>query len=141
MLDQFSKFFAVKYIKTNILNISIKPIFDLVYVENTGAAFGIFKGMRFIFIIITIIAIIAILIYIYRLNLEKEKYSFICLILIFSGAIGNFIDRVRLAYVVDFINFSFIDFPVFNFADSYITIACFLIILKWILFDKKVNAT
>ena len=138
--DQLTKFFAVKYIKTDLLTISFKPFFEFLYVENTGAAFGIFKGMRVFFILITIVAIIVLLFYVYKINLQKEKNFFIFLILIFSGAIGNFIDRVRLSYVVDFINFCFIDFPVFNLADTYITVAIFLLILCF-LFEKKVNAT
>ena len=56
--DQLTKFFAVKYIKTDLLTISFKPFFEFLYVENTGAAFGIFKGMRVFFILITIVAII-----------------------------------------------------------------------------------
>ena len=70
-------------------------------------------------------------------NFKNNILYFVFLILIFSGAIGNFIDRLKNKYVVDFIYFKPIDFPVFNLADIYITIACIFMIIYLFIFDRE----
>ena len=90
------------------------------------------------FYILTIIVLIVICYLLYKMtDIKKNLLYFIVLILIFSGAIGNFIDRLKNKYVIDFIYFKPIDFPVFNCADIYITIACFLMIIYLIIENKN----
>lgn len=115
-LDSLTKFFAVGYLKDKE-SINLYLI-KLTYVENRGAAFGILQGQKFFFIIITFCVLIAI-IYYYE---KVDTLSKLSLIFIFSGTVGNFIGRLFFGYVVDFIELSFIDFPVFNLADIFLTI-------------------
>lgn len=141
--DQFTKSIIDSLYKDSESIISLIDksfIFDLIgiaYVENRGAAFGILQGGRLFFIIITPIVLITIIYY--YIKLPKAKiYNIIriALILIFSGAIGNFIDRFKNGYVIDFIYFKFIDFPVFNFADIYVVLGTALISIIAIFFMK-----
>lgn len=132
--DQFTKNLAVRELSSGKVIDVIHNILQFTYVENTGAAFGILKNQKVLFTIITIIVISAIFYYLIKIKFElKNILNYIVLILIFSGAIGNFIDRIKKSYVVDFIYFKPINFPVFNLADTYITIACIILIISMIL--------
>ncbi|TCW37320.1 signal peptidase II [Thermohydrogenium kirishiense] len=134
IIDQMSKYFAVKYLKPIGSFPIINNIFHFTYVENRGAAFGILQNRTLFFIIITVI-VGTILIYSIVKIPGSTFYKF-TLSMILGGAIGNLIDRVRLGYVVDFIDFKF--FPaVFNLADSMIVVGAFL--LCYILIFKKGN--
>lgn len=134
IIDQMSKYFVVKYLKPIGSFPIINNIFHFTYVENRGAAFGILQNRTLFFIIITVI-VGTILIYSIVKIPGSTFYKF-TLSMILGGAIGNLIDRVRLGYVVDFIDFKF--FPaVFNLADSMIVVGVFL--LCYILIFKKGN--
>ncbi|OXT06017.1 signal peptidase II [Thermoanaerobacterium thermosaccharolyticum] len=134
IIDQLSKYFVVKYLKPIGSFPIINNIFHFTYVENRGAAFGILQNRTLFFIIITVI-VGTILIYSIVKIPGSTFYKF-TLSMILGGAIGNLIDRVRLGYVVDFIDFKF--FPaVFNLADSMIVVGAFL--LCYILIFKKRN--
>lgn len=117
-LDQLTKWLVVLKLKPIHDFPLIDKVFHLTYVENRGAAFGILQGKYLFFIVMTMIVMVFITIYYYRLPSEgKYHWMRLSLILLGGGAIGNLIDRVRLGYVVDFLYFKLIDFPVFNFAD------------------------
>jgi signal peptidase II len=134
IIDQMSKYFVVKYLKPIGSFPIINNIFHFTYVENRGAAFGILQNRTLFFIIMTVI-VGTILIYSIVKIPGSTFYKF-TLSMILGGAIGNLIDRVRLGYVVDFIDFKF--FPaVFNLADSMIVVGAFL--LCYILIFKKGN--
>lgn len=138
ILDQATKYLA----KTRLMNeISIDLIqgyFSLTYVENRGAAFGIFRDKRFILIGLTS-AIIIFMIYYLIKNKDMGKWLRISFVLIIGGAIGNLIDRIALGYVVDFFHFyihDVFDYPVFNVAD--ISVVCGTILLAInLLFSKE----
>lgn len=130
-LDQLTKFFATRFLQLNSPFILIKDFLYLTLVHNRGAAFGLFQKQVFIFILVAISIIIFIL-----QNLKNKNNSLIfklSLSLILGGAVGNLIDRIRLGFVIDFLDFRV--WPVFNLADSAITIAAFL--LAWELLFKK----
>ena len=117
-LDQLTKWLTVLKLKPIHDFPIINNVFHLTYVENRGAAFGILQGKHLFFIIMTIIVMVFIVIYYYKLPSERKYHWMrLALILVASGAIGNLIDRVRLGYVIDFLYFKLINFPVFNFAD------------------------
>ncbi len=120
-LDSLTKFFAVGYLKDKE-SINLYLI-KLTYVENRGAAFGILQGQKFFFIIITFCVLIAIIYYYEKVDMLSK----LSLIFIFSGTVGNFIGRLFFGYVVDFIELSFIDFPVFNLADIFLTIGAVIL--------------
>lgn len=143
VIDQLSKKWAVLTLKDGE---SIKLIGDFLrfyYVENRGAAFGMLQNKIWFFVIITVIMFI-ILGYIFFKNKNITQLSRLSLVLIGGGALGNFIDRVKLGYVVDFIDIKFgrfYDFPVFNFADSFVVCGTFLLIILILMnkFEKSEN--
>lgn len=151
ILDQASKAMAVTNLKNNDGITIIKNFFSLTYVENKGAAWGVLSGRMSILVIITIVLIPLFIFGMIKLNknkelLESSKLKAVSIlhfdmILLLSGAIGNFIDRIVNGYVVDFLQFTFIDFPVFNVADCYITVgaAIFIIIYLFMLKDEDIN--
>lgn len=136
-LDQITKRAAVLRLKGQEPFVLIKGVFELRYLENRGAAFGIMQGQKTFFVIITII-ILAVVVYIYaKMPAAKRFHALrVILVLISAGALGNFIDRIRLSYVVDFFYFCLIDFPIFNVADIYVTSAAIALIV-FVLFYYK----
>ena len=126
--DQLTKMLAVQHLKGNESFVLIPGVLQLEYLENTGAAFGILLGKQWFFYIITVLMLIVIMYISFKMPLTKKYIpGHIVLIFITAGAIGNFIDRIINQYVVDFIYFSLIDFPMFNVADIYITCSCFVL--------------
>lgn len=113
----------------------IQDILHLTYVENRGAAFGMLQNQRWIFMIVTVIVIIAI-IYFKTKNKSTFKLLDLGLSFVLGGAVGNMIDRVILGYVVDFIDFRIINFPVFNVADIFVVIGAIILVIFYIFFDK-----
>lgn len=134
LLDQWTKSLAVSHLKGQKPFILIDRVFQLCYLENRGAAFGLFQDQRTIFLINTVI-ILAVMIYFYGRIPKEGRYLplRICAVLICAGAVGNMIDRIRLGYVVDFFYFNLIDFPIFNVADIYVTCSVFAlaILILW----------
>ena len=136
VLDQISKYIAVKYLKGNSPYIIIKNFFQLYYVENYGAAFGILQNRKFFFVIITSIVIAAIIFFLVKSPYNLNKTMRISLAILLGGSIGNLIDRIRLGYVVDFISVKFgkgYDFPVFNIADIAVVVGTSLIMIMILL--------
>ncbi len=130
-LDQVTKQLAIQYLKDAPAVPLIPGVFELSYLENHGAAFGIMQGWKTFLILMTIVTLVILTVLYIRIP-EDRHFLFIRLIvlLLISGAIGNFIDRCQNDYVVDFFYFSLIDFPVFNVADIYVTVgACLLMIV------------
>lgn len=122
--DQVSKILCQKYLVSLGTVPVIKGIFHLTYVQNTGAAFGMFQGRNWFFIP-AIILVSALLVYFIR-HLKSDKgYMKISVALILGGAIGNLIDRITLGYVIDFLDFRI--WPVFNIADSCVVVGAMLL--------------
>lgn len=137
-LDQLTKYLAVVHLKNASAVSIISEVFELFYLENHGAAFGILQGQKTFFVIITMITL-AILIYLYIRIPQEKHYSYMrfVLILLIAGAIGNFIDRCIHDYVIDFFYFKLIDFPVFNVADIYVTAAAVLLVILFCFYYKE----
>ncbi len=130
-LDLLTKYWAVNKLQEVGSIPVIQNIFHLTYVENRGAAFGMFQNQRLFFIIMTTIVVGGVLLFMYK-NKNMHLLLKISLSLVISGAIGNFIDRIRLGYVIDFFDFRI--WPVFNIADCAIVIGAILtsyMILKY----------
>lgn len=129
-IDQITKYFAQIYLRGKSSFVLIPGVFELRYLENRGAAFGILQNKGVFFIVITIIfMILAVLFYIKLPQRKKFRYLRWLTLLIAAGAAGNMIDRIFRGYVIDFFYFSLIDFPVFNVADCYVTVSVFISIL------------
>jgi len=129
VLDQWTKYMAQAYLQSADTLPLLENILHLTYVENRGAAFGMLANHRWVFMVLSIAAILLIAIWLLR---EKPKSGWVraaaaCII---GGGIGNMIDRIRLGYVIDFIDVRAIDFYVFNVADSFVCVGCG-IILVW----------
>ena len=136
LADFFSKRLAVQFLKDNTAIEILPGILRLSYVENTGAAFGIMQNMRWFFVVLTVI-IILVFMYIQKTKMNKTRFFDTGVLFVISGAIGNFIDRLCLGYVVDFIDFYLIDFPVFNIADIFVCIGTGLICIHYLFFEKE----
>ena len=123
LADQFTKWLAIRELMGQDAFVVWKGVFELQYLENRGAAFGVFQNQKVFFIIMTVLTLILIG-YFYRLTPVSRKYLplRLCILFIAAGALGNFIDRVFRGFVVDFFYFSLIDFPIFNVADIYLTV-------------------
>lgn len=119
-LDQMTKAFARFYLVPGQVFVVIPGILDFRYFENNGAAFNILSGNQLFLQIVTGAALL-VLAYILLFRKPKKTLEYIALLMIFSGGVGNLIDRIIHGYVVDFINFSFMNFAVFNIADIFVT--------------------
>ncbi|MCR5503007.1 MAG: signal peptidase II [Lachnospiraceae bacterium] len=128
-LDQAAKYAAVRYLKDKTAIVLIDGVLELNYLENKGAAFGMLQNQKFFFIFVAVIFLGVMCFVLYRTPADR-KYTKLHILLIFisAGAIGNMIDRLRLDYVVDFIYFSLINFPIFNVADVYVTVSTFILV-------------
>ena len=126
ILDQFTKHLAVIHLKDKPAIPLIKDVFELNYLENRGAAFGVLQNQKIFFLVISVIILIAVVFVLFKVP-DDKKYSLlhVLLIMVASGGIGNMIDRIRLEYVVDFFSFVLINFPIFNVADIYVTVSMF----------------
>lgn len=136
ILDQLTKWLAVTCLKGGDSFPLWEGVLHFTYVENTGAAFGSFKDQRWVFMIISSVAIVALLAY-YFLGRPHDRLTTTALAFITGGGIGNMIDRILLGYVVDFIDFTLINFAVFNVADSFVCVGVGLMFLALILNERK----
>lgn len=138
LLDQITKLLALQNLKGQDPVILIPDVFQLLYVENRGAAFGIMQNRQWLFLIITIVVLAALLWIIPKIPGEKHFLPLkLCLYFIGAGAVGNMIDRIFRGYVVDFFYFELIDFPVFNVADIYVTTAAVVLIVLVVFLYKE----
>ena len=136
ILDQWTKLLAVRDLMPIGSTVLLDGILGLRYVENTGAAFGMLKGQRWFFIILSTAAIIAISIYLVKCRKTVPPLLGISLAMIVGGGIGNQIDRIANGYVVDFLEFLFMDFAIFNVADCFVTVGAFLVIFDLLFIDR-----
>ena len=138
-LDQWTKYLAVRHLKDQADIPLIPNVLYLHYLENRGAAFGIFQGQKTFFIITTLLLLSAALYFYIRLPYTKRFAAFrICTVLVAAGGIGNMIDRLCNNYVTDFFYFELIDFPVFNVADIYVVLAmCLFCYLAFFYFKEE----
>ena len=133
VIDQFTKYLVIQNIQLNQEIPLLGNVLVLGHIQNKGAAWGSFSGMRILLLVITIIVSVAIC-YLYKKIIDKDKFRIvrICFTFILGGAIGNMIDRIRFGYVTDFIYFKIINFPLFNFADICVTVSVFLLVFLFI---------
>lgn len=135
--DQWAKYMAVLKLKGRPPFVIWDGVFELYYSENRGAAFGMMQGKQGFFFLIAAVVIAVVIVLLFRMPAEKKYLPFTsCLFLLLSGAVGNMIDRVTNGYVVDFLYFKLIDFPIFNVADCYVVIStCLLILLFFFVYS------
>lgn len=127
-LDQWVKFEIVKNIQLGEVKPFIPKIVSLTYLRNTGAAFSILENQQWLFAVITLVVIGAAIWYLSK-HIKGSAWLLSGLSLIIAGGIGNFIDRMRQGFVVDMFQLDFINFAIFNVADSYLTIGVLVLIV------------
>lgn len=134
-LDQLSKYWVLNYLQEIGSIPVIQNVFHLTYVENRGAAFGMFQNNQMIFVVVAIVASIFGLYYLHT----KKMHSIgkVGIMLIISGAIGNLIDRVRLGFVVDYFDFRIIWEYVFNVADVFVVVGTAMLCIYILFFEGK----
>ena len=113
-------------------------MFQLRYLENRGAAFGMMQGRQYLFVAGAAVIVLLIAYFYQKMPMTKKYIPLrICAVLLCSGAIGNMIDRLKLNYVVDFFYFDLIDFPIFNVADCYVVVACIAFVFLILFYYKE----
>lgn len=135
--DQFTKYLALTNLKDTSGIVLIKGVLELQYVENTGMAFSLFREQKFFILFLGGILLAAILFFLFKLPNEKKFWVVhILLAGVIAGALGNMIDRVRFDFVVDFIAFVLIRYPVFNVADCYIVVSAIMLFILFMFVYK-----
>lgn len=134
--DQLTKICAAANLKEISTLPIIENIFHFTYVENRGAAFGMLADHRWVFMILSVVGIAAIFIYL-TVTKPKSWWMRLALCFIVGGGVGNMIDRIARGYVIDFIDCRFIDFYVFNVADSFVCIGCAMFIIAVIIDEVR----
>ncbi len=136
LMDLLTKLWAKTCLAKRVTIPVIEEIFHLTYVENRGAAFGVFQGQRTFFILVALV--VAVLVgYIVIKHKNKPWMLSLGLSFLSAGALGNTIDRIWRGYVVDFFDFRLIDFPVFNVADIFVCLGAGLLAVFFVLFEEK----
>lgn len=134
-IDQVVKWWVVTHIKLNSTINFIPHVLSLANVRNDGAAWSIFQGQQVLFIVISIVALI-VMVYLLKKNMNDKLFAW-ALALMIGGTLGNFIDRLRLGYVVDMFALDFMNFPIFNVADCALTIGVILLIIALFVGDDE----
>ena len=136
-LDQWTKALTLAADRAGSLpSESILGIFHITHTENDGAIWGILGGQTWLFILIMVLFLVVLGVMIWRKWLTK-KFEWICLAAIAGGGIGNMIDRLVSGSVTDMIKFDFVEFPVFNVADCFITVGCIALLVYILFFDRE----
>ena len=138
VIDQLIKLIAQYFLLSAEEPVSfISGFLQFRYVENTGAAFGFFSEHTTLLTVLTTIVIVVVIILLFVGIFTKKLqpgFLYVSIVLLASGGIGNLIDRIGRGYVIDYIEPTFIDFAVFNFADCLVTVGAFLLI-GWLIYD------
>ncbi|MBQ6831290.1 MAG: signal peptidase II [Oscillospiraceae bacterium] len=134
--DQITKFLTVAHIPLHGTVEVLPGIVRLTYVQNDGAAFSMFEGQQWLFALIFVAFAAAIIWEFSKKRLPFTTFDRFCIVAVFAGGLGNMIDRLRMGYVVDMIATEFINFPVFNVADCFITCGCIILLVHLIFFNK-----
>lgn len=129
-VDQITKIWAVTQLHEagRVIPI-INGVFELRYTENRGVAFGMLQGQLWLFVPLTLLVVVLFGVMLMRSPLRRYKLFTIPAVMIIAGAIGNLIDRILYGYVIDFLYFRLIDFPIFNFADCCVVVGAILLFI------------
>ena len=138
LADQGTKLLAVRNLKGKESVELIPGVLEFQYLENRGAAFGILQNQQWLFILLCCVFLVIAAYFYYRLPLEKKYWLFrLMTVLLAAGALGNLVDRILHKYVIDFIYFSLIHFPIFNVADCCVVIGGILMLFNVLVVYKE----
>lgn len=139
-IDQITKYLTVQNLALFEVKEMIPNFLSLTYIQNSGAAWSVLEGKMWFFYIITLIVIVFLLYYLYTEGRQNKIFGVI-LSVILAGTIGNFIDRLLYQYVIDMIKLEFISFPIFNVADSLLTIGVAALLFYTIYEEKNPHSS
>jgi len=135
--DQVTKFLTVAKIALYQDVEFIPGFLGFTYVQNTGAAFSSFEGQQWLFALIFLLFTAGVIYEYFKKSMGFSGFERWCIAAVYGGGLGNMIDRLRLGYVVDMIETKFMDFPVFNVADCFITCGCILLMVSLCFYNKE----
>ena len=136
LADQWTKWIVVENIPL-YGRVEFWPgVLSWTYAKNTGAAWSMLEGQRWLFVLIFVVLTVLILLEYFKFSMPFTTFERWLIAAVYAGGLGNVIDRVRLGYVVDMIHTDFMDFPVFNVADCFITCGCIGLMISLIFFNK-----
>ena len=138
-IDQISKALALAFLKP-VGSMTVLPgVFDLTFVENRGAAFGMLQGQRWLFLALTVVVTVAVIYYVKKTKLDwrQNRLLSLSLVLLMGGAWGNAIDRLFRGYVVDYFEITLFEYPVFNVADIGVVAGAIGIAIGLLFFQKN----
>ena len=136
-LDQWTKILVVENIPLYGHVEFIPDFLSFTYVQNTGAAFSSFRGMQWLFLLVFVVFTVGVVWEFIKKKMPFTTFERWCIAAIYAGGLGNMIDRLRLGYVVDMVKTEFMNFPVFNVADCFITCGCILLLVHLFFFNKE----
>lgn len=139
-LDQWTKWLTVQNVPLYAEGKSILGVFSITHIENNGGAWGMLGGQMWLFLLVMVVFLALLVIAVWKKWLTK-KIELLCLAAIAGGGIGNMIDRLRFGRVTDMIKLDFVEFPVFNVADCFITTGCVLLLIYILFFDRQKKKT
>lgn len=132
-LDQLTKYLAIARLKDQSALVLIDGVLELNYLENRGSAFGMLQNQKFFILFVGVVFMAVIFFFLFKLpDAKKFRAVHILLSAVIAGGVGNMIDRFRFDYVVDFISFVLIHFPIFNVADCYIVVSVIVLFLLFL---------
>ena len=135
--DQVTKWLVMENIALHGHVDFIPGLLSLTYAQNTGAAWSMLEGQRWLFILVFAVLTVLLLLEFFKFHMPFTDFERWLIAAVYAGGLGNMIDRMRLGYVVDMINTDFMNFPVFNVADCFITCGCILLIIRLVFFNKE----
>lgn len=137
-VDQYTKYLAITKLKNQSAYVLIQGVLELQYLENRGSAFGMLQNQKIFILFVGIVFMLVLLYFLFKLPKQK-KYCALHLVLaaIIAGGVGNMIDRLRFDYVVDFISFVLINYPIFNFADICVVVGTILLFVLFLFVYKE----
>ena len=136
-VDQLTKYLVVANIPLHGDVPFLPGILQLTYAQNTGGAWSMFEGKLWLFVGVFVVLTAMILFEYFKKPMGFSKFERWCIAAIYGGGLGNMIDRLRLGFVVDMLETEFIDFPIFNVADCFITCGCIALMVSLFFFNKQ----
>ena len=135
-VDQWTKWIVVEHIPLYGRVEFLPGILSWTYAQNTGAAWSMLEGQRWLFVVVFVVLTVLLLLEYFKFRMPFTALERWLIAAVYAGGLGNIIDRVRLGYVVDMIKTDFMDFPVFNVADCFISCGCILLMIRLIFLNK-----
>lgn len=139
ILDQVVKYLVVQHIPLGGIVPVWPGVIHLTYVKNTGMSFSLLEGQRWFFVVMTVVILVVLVLAVQR-KWVRHPLGLWALAAIAGGAVGNFIDRLLLGYVIDMFEVEFMRFAVFNVADSFLVCGAIALVVYALFFDRTKEA-